>query len=82
VHLVTTLEFSNPSGQLRWRRVAAITRSQIVVAGVLFIAVIGMAARPGPIDWLDYIGMMIAVVTITFLMEVLKRRGSGSLVSK
>lgn len=61
---------------LLWRRVAAITRSQIIAAGVLFIAGIGMAARPGPTDWLDYIGMMIAVVTITFLTEVLKRRGT------
>ena len=66
---------------LLWRRVAAITSSQIIAAGVLFIAGIGMAARPGT-DWLDYIGMMIALVTLTFLMEVLKRRGIGSLVSK
>ena len=60
---------------LLWRRVTTVTRPQIITAGVLFIAGIGMAAPPGLAGWLDYIGLTIAIVALTFLMEGLKRRG-------
>ena len=58
-----------------WRRVPTVTRPQIIVASVAFVAGIGMAAPPGLAGWLDYIGLTIAIVALTFLMEVLKRRG-------
>ena len=58
-----------------WRRVPTVTRPQMIVASVAFVAGIGMAAPPGPTHLWDYIGMTMAVVALTFLMEVLKRRG-------
>ena len=57
-----------------WRRVATISRGQIIAAGVLFITGIVMAAPPGT-HVFDYIGMTVAVVALTFLIEGLKRRG-------
>lgn len=56
-----------------WRRVAAITRTQIIMASVAFVAGILIAAPP-PVGVLDYVGLTIAAVALTFLLEVVKRR--------